>query len=194
MGEPELERRGAVARILRDRGDALVVTGLGSTTYDAYAAGDHPLSFYLWGAMGGAAVMGLGLANAQPKRAVLVLTGDGEMLMGLGSLATIAAAGPPNLAIAVIDNGRYAETGMQRTHTARGTDLAAVARGCGFRHADTVRTQAELEAAVPTLYRGEGPRFVCVKVAPVATPIELAPRDGPYLRSRFREALLGRFE
>src|ERR671922_1601093 len=113
----ELARRSAIARLLADRGDMLVVSGLGSTTYDCAAAGDHPLNFYLWGAMGSAVTVGLGLALAQPERRVLVLTGDGEMLMGLGALATVAVKSPENLAIVVIDNEHYGETGMQRSHT-----------------------------------------------------------------------------
>src|SRR5512146_749698 len=123
-----LERRAVVPAILKGRGDALVVTGLGSATFDAFAAGDHDLNFYLWGAMGGAAMAGLGLALAQPKRRVLVITGDGEMLMGIGSLATIAVAAPKNLAIAVIDNGHYGETGMQRAHTGLGVDITGMAK------------------------------------------------------------------
>jgi len=186
-----LERRAVTAQLLKARGDALVVTGLGSTTYDSFAAGDSPLTFYLWGAMGGAAMVGLGLALAQPKRRVAVLTGDGEMLMGLGSLATIGVRRPSNLAVVVIDNGLYAETGMQQTHTAHGADLAAVALACGFASAETVRTQAELDAFGRALYRAPGPVFAAIKVSPAPTKIELPPRDGPYLRSRFREALLG---
>ena len=124
-----LDRRAVAATLLRDPGDLLVVTGLGAPSYDAAAAGERPLNFYLWGAMGGAAMVGLGIALAQPARRVLVLTGDGEMLMGMGSLATIAAAGAPNLAIAVLDNARYGETGSQPSHTGLTTDLAAVAAG-----------------------------------------------------------------
>src|SRR5262245_56170716 len=119
----ELMRRATVARILADRGDMLVVTGLGSRTYDCAAAGDHPLDFYLWGAMGSAVTVGLGLALAQPKRRVLVITGDGEILMGLGALATAGAKKPDNLAVVVVDNERYGETGMQPTHTSAGVDL-----------------------------------------------------------------------
>ena len=142
-----LNRRDVVSNILRDRGDALIVTGLGSTTWDAAAAGDHPNNFYLWGGMGGAAMTALGLAQAQPKRRVIVLTGDGEMLMGLGSLATIGAAAPLNLAICVIDNQRYGETGMQETHTGHGVDLAAMATGAGFAETQTVLVEAkELKA------------------------------------------------
>jgi thiamine pyrophosphate-dependent acetolactate synthase large subunit-like protein len=186
-----LERRAVTRQLLRSRGDALVVTGLGSSTYDVFAAGDSPLTFYLWGAMGSAAMVGLGLANAQPGRRVVVVTGDGEMLMGLGALATIGVRRPANLAVVVIDNGLYAETGMQRTHTAHGVDLAAIARASGFAAADTVRSQVELDAFERALYAAPGPVFAAIKVAPEPTKIELAPRDGPYLRSRFREALLG---
>src|SRR5438477_13202111 len=126
--ENKLPRRAAIAQILAERQDTLVVTGLGSPTYDCAAVGDHPLNFYLWGAMGSAVTVGLGLALAQPLRRVLVVTGDGEMLMGLGAIATVAARKPVNLAIAVIDNERYGETGMQASHTAEGIDLAAIAR------------------------------------------------------------------
>ena len=187
----QLERRAVTRQLLRSRGDALVVTGLGSSTYDVFAAGDSPLNFYLWGAMGSAAMVGLGLANAQPGRRIVVVTGDGEMLMGLGALATIGVRRPANLAVVVIDNGLYAETGMQRTHTAHGVDLAGIARAAGFAAAETVRSAAELDALERALYAAPGPVFAAIKVAPEPTQIELAPRDGPYLRSRFREALLG---
>src|SRR3954468_24447433 len=107
MNTPTLARRDAVAALLEDRGDMLVVTGLGSPTYDVHAAGDHDGNYYLWGAMGGAALIGLGLAQARPDRSVLVITGDGEQLMGLGGLATIGIARPKNLVIAVLDNGHF---------------------------------------------------------------------------------------
>ena len=123
-----------VKKLLEKRGDLLVIAGLGSTAWDITAAGDHDLSFPTWGAMGQAAMMGLGLALAQPKRRVLVITGDGEMLMGLGALATIGVQKPANLTVVVIDNERYGETGMQATHTASGVDLAGVAKACGFKN------------------------------------------------------------
>jgi len=186
-----LDRRTVVADILAPRGDALVITGLGSPTYDVAAAGDHPLNFYLWGAMGGAAVMGLGLAYAQPRRRVLVITGDGEMLMGLGSLVTIGCERPKNLAIVVLDNGHYGETGMQRAHTGRGLDLAAVARSTLFRHAATVTTAAALGRWIPRLYRDDGPLLLNVKVGTAPVPAALPVRDGPQIRTRFRAALLG---
>ena len=145
MGE-RLSRREVVARLVEDRGKMLVVSGLGSATWDLAAAGDHAANFYLWGAMGGAAAMGLGLALAQPEAPVLVLTGDGEMLMGLGSLATLAAAAPANLTVVVLDNQRYGETGMQESHTALGTDLATVAVGTGFPEALRISDEAGLSA------------------------------------------------
>ena len=182
-----LDRRAVVAALLREPGDLLVVTGLGAPSYDAAAAGDRPLTFYLWGAMGGAAMVGLGLALAQPDRRVLVLTGDGEMLMGVGSLATIAMAGAPNLAVAVLDNGRYGETGAQLSHTGQGTDLAAVAAGCGWRSTATAATMAEVEALRPRL-RSE-PLFAVISISPAESPRALPPRDGAHLTDRFRRAL-----
>ena len=186
-----LERRDVVPAILKERGDALVVTGLGSATYDAFAAGDNPLNFYLWGAMGGAAMIGLGLALAQPKRRVLVLTGDGEMLMGLGSLATIAAERPKNLSIIVLDNQHYGETGMQPTHTGRGVDLPGMAKAAGFAAATTIYSAQQLKTWTPKLYRSPGPVFATVKVTTNPVPMALPLRDGTAIRHRFREALLG---
>lgn len=191
MTGDRLDRRAAVARILAARGDGLLVTGLGSTTWDAAAAGDDPRNFYLWGGMGGAAMVGLGLATAQPGLRVMVITGDGEMLMGLGSLATIAVAAPANFALVVIDNERYGETGMQDTHTAHGVDIAGIGAASGFAHARTVWTEAALEAAVPLICQAAGPVLVVIKVAAVRQPMVLPPRDGPLIRSRFRAAVLG---
>lgn len=182
-----LDRRAVTAALLRDPDELLVVVGLGAPVYDAAAAGERAFNFYLWGAMGGAAMIGLGLALAQPQRRVLVLTGDGEMLMGLGSLATIAAASPTNLAIAVLDNARYGETGGQQSHTARGADLAAVAAGCGWRVTATATTMQAVEELRLRL-RAEA-LFAVIKIAPDEPPRVLPPRDGAYLADRFRRAL-----
>jgi thiamine pyrophosphate-dependent acetolactate synthase large subunit-like protein len=186
-----LRRRELASALLADRGDLLVVAGLGSTAWDTTAAGDHPLNFPLWGAMGGAAALGLGLALAQPARRVLVITGDGELLMGLGSLATIAVQRPPNLALVVFDNERYGETGMQPTHTAHGVDLAAVAAACGFPTTGTLREQREVDAALPAIRTAPGPVFYVAKVRAEPLPFALPPKDGAYLKDRFRRALLG---
>ena len=185
------ERRAVMRALMKGRKDLLVVSGLGSTTYDLAAAGDDPRNFYLWGAMGSAALIGLGLALAQPKRRVLVVTGDGEMLMGLGSLATIGVQRPSNLAIAVIDNERYAETGLQETHTAHGCDLSAMAKAAGIGSVHTVRTEAELTTLVPLVRQAPGPIFATIKVTPDRPPFVLPSNDGVYIKHRFREALLG---
>jgi len=134
---PRADRREFVAKLLAATPDALVITGLGSAAYDVFAAGDRDRNFYLWGAMGGAAAMGLGLALAQPDQSVVVITGDGELLMGIGSLGTIAVKQPKNLTLVVLDNGHFGETGMQRSHTSLGTDLVAVAKGFGIATAFT---------------------------------------------------------
>jgi thiamine pyrophosphate-dependent acetolactate synthase large subunit-like protein len=189
--DPRLDRREAMRVLLDRRGDLLLVTGLGSTTWDAAAVGDDDRNFYLWGAMGAAAMVGLGLAIAQPSCRVLVVTGDGEMLMGLGALATIAVRRPKNLAVVVIDNERYAETGLQETHTAHGCDLAEVAAAVGFEAVHSVRTEAELAALVPLLHRGPGPLFATIKVTPDRPPFVLPSNDGVYIKNRFREVLLG---
>jgi thiamine pyrophosphate-dependent acetolactate synthase large subunit-like protein len=189
--KPSLDRRKIVAGILKNRGDALVVPGLGAPTWDAAAAGDHALTFYNWGGMGGAAMIGLGLALAQPRRRVLVITGDGELLMGLGSLATIAVQQPRNLAIVVLDNERYGETGMQETHTRFGVDLAGMAKMAGFRAAGTVYSTAQLKTWIPRLYRQAGPVFTAIKVTTQPAPMVLPAREGPAIKNRFREALLG---
>lgn len=187
-----LDRRFVARTLLKARGDALLVTGLGSTTWDAASVGDRDENFYLWGAMGGAAMVGLGLALAQPDRRVLVLTGDGEQLMGLGALATIGVQRPANLAVAVIDNERYGETGMQKTHTAYGVDLAAVARSCGFADAVTVRDEAGLTSARAMLMESSGPVLAAVKVRDDKAPLVLPSRDGPWIKNRFRRAVTGR--
>ena len=139
--------------------------------------------------MGGAAVMALGVAIAQPKRPVLVITGDGEQLMGLGALATIGAQQPKNLSIVVLDNGLYGETGAQRSHTSQGTNLAAVARACGIADASEMHKISELPALAARINARSGCLFTQVRVRPDDLPRILPPRDGVYLKNRFREAL-----
>ena len=188
---PVLKRRQVVKALLAERGELLVVSGLGSPTWDVAAAGDSPLNFYLWGAMGSAVTVGLGLALAKPERRVMVITGDGEMLMGLGGLATVAVQAPRNLAIVVLDNERYGETGMQPTHTAHGVDLAAIAAAAGFPVTRTVGDKAGLGEAVRLARSAPGPVLIAVKVAAAEEPLVLPIRDGVELKNRFRQALLG---
>ena len=184
------DRRAAVARLLEGRQDLLVVSGLGSPTYDVAAAGDHPRNFYRWGAMGGAAMVGLGLSLAQPRVPVLVVTGDGELLMGLGGLATIAAQNPSNLAVAVLDNERYGETGGQKSHTAYRTNLAAVARGCGLDDSRDIASADDLRSFAERIHRlGESSAVGVIKVSQHESPRVLPARDGGFLKDRLMKSL-----
>lgn len=187
--KPRVDRRVFVARLLSAVPDALVVTGLGSAAYDVFAAGDRALNYYLWGAMGGAAAMGLGLALAQPTRSVVVVTGDGEQLMGIGSLATIAARQPRNLSIVVLDNGHFGETGMQRSHSSLGTDLVAVARGFGIADAFAVDGLEQCDGIARRVLARDGVSFAQVFIEANEPARALPPRDGPFVKNRFRSAL-----
>ena len=184
-----IDRRDAVAELLSGRGDLLLVSGLGSPTYDAFAAGDDDRNFYLWGAMGAAAMVGLGVALAQPKRPVLVLTGDGEMLMGLGAFATIEQHQPANLSIVILDNEHYAETGQQKTATGQGADLAQIAKGCGIGATEVITDASAIAELRAAIHAQSGPLVAVVKIDPAsagrATPI----RDGVALKNRFRAAI-----
>ncbi len=185
-----LERRAAMATLLAGRGDdLLVVPGLGSTTWDLFAAGDDDRNFYLWGAMGAAAMIGLGLALAQPQRRVAVITGDGEMLMGLGSLATIGIQRPGNLAIIVFDNGVYGETGMQPSHTQSGVDLLTVAAACGIATCLDVRAEAGLHDLAARLKDLRETLFARVLIEASEPPRVLPERDGTVLKNRFRASI-----
>ena len=186
-------RRRDVAKRLSEgfSNNVLVVTGLGSTNWDFTAAGDRDLTFPLWGAMGGAVPIGLGLALAKPEYRIVVATGDGEMLMGLGSLATVAGKSPKNMAIVVFDNEHYGETGMQASATAHKTNIEAIANGCGISVTGTVRNDEELNSAIPQILKEPGPSVFVIKVRAETLNFVLPPKDGSYLKDRFRRALLG---
>jgi thiamine pyrophosphate-dependent acetolactate synthase large subunit-like protein len=185
-----LERRSVVSALLRDRKDAIVVGGLGASTYDIAAAGDHDRNFYLWGAMGGAVMIGLGVALAQPELPVVVITGDGEMLMGMGSLATVGLQQPKNFSIIVLDNEVYGETGGQASHTGANTDLVGVAKSCGIKDARGLATMAEIEAFAAAMQNvSAGPRFASIKIDSANLERVLANRDGTFIVNRIRGAL-----
>ncbi len=188
-GDNRLDRRKVVATLMQDRGELLVVTGLGSAAYDVMSTGDDARNFYLWGAMGGAAMIGLGLALARPDARVAVITGDGEQLMGMGALATIGAAAPANLTLVVLDNQRYGETGMQSSHTDRGISLAGIARACGFVWAADLTDMDAVETLRERLHTGHGPSLASVQIAPDSPERVLPPRDGVELKNRFRRQL-----
>ncbi|MDE2377805.1 thiamine pyrophosphate-dependent enzyme [Bradyrhizobium sp.] len=182
-----LDRRQVVATLLANRKDVVAIGGLGASTNDITAAGDHPRNFYLWGGMGGAAMIGLGLALAQPKLPVLVVTGDGEMLMGMGAFATIGLQKPANLSIVVLDNECYGETGGQTSHTSVTADLVGVAKACGIADSRAISTMAEVEAFAKSVQDlSAGPRFANVKIDNAELKRILPTRDGAYVVNRLR--------
>ncbi len=185
-----LDRRRVVDSLLADRKGAFAVGGLGASTYDIAASGDHDRNFYLWGAMGGAVMIGLGIALAQPELPVVVITGDGEMLMGIGSLATVGLQKPANLTIVVLDNEVYGETGGQASHTAATVDLVGVARSCGIADVRSMTTMAEIEAYAKTIQDvSSGPRFANIKIDSANLDRVLSSRDGQFTVTRMRRSL-----
>ncbi|MDF1790537.1 MAG: thiamine pyrophosphate-dependent enzyme [Thalassobaculaceae bacterium] len=184
-----LDRRAVTAELLKDRGDLLVVTGLGSPSYDVMAAGDDDRNFYLWAAMGSAATVGFGLAMTQRTRPVLVLTGDGEMLMGLGALASIGQVLPPNLTVAVLDNGHYGETGMQQSHAGRGIELSRMAAAANFPWATIVDDMGGVADLRQRIHTMSGTGFAAIKIDVGEVTRVLPPRDGVHVKNRFRKAL-----
>ena len=185
-----LDRRQVVATLLADRKGAVAIGGLGASTYDIAAAGDHDRNLYLWGAMGGAVMIGLGLALAQPELPVVVITGDGEMLMGMGSLATVGLQQPKNLTIVVLDNESYGETGGQPSHTAAAADLVGIARACGISDSRALTTQLELKTFAKSLHEvSAGPRFANVKIDAANLERVLSNRDGRFILTRLRGSL-----
>ena len=184
-----IERRAFVKELIGLCPEALVVGGLGSSTYDMFAAGDRDQNFYLWGAMGGAAAIGLGLALAQPNKSVLVITGDGEQLMGMGALATINAQQPKNLTIVVLDNGHFGETDMQHSHSSLGTDLTAVAQACGISTAYKIKDGSDIKQIQQNVLARAGVAFAQVYVKADDLPRALPSRDGVYIKNRFRQTL-----
>ena len=185
-----LERAEAVPALIGRHEDFLIIAGLGGTASDVGAvAGDAAHVYSLAGAMGAAAMMGLGLALARPDKRVLVVTGDGELLMNVGALATIAVADPANLAILCVDNGHYGETGWQKSHTSLGVDLEKIAIGCGIKHTCTVAGTSDIAGGARLLREANGASFVCLRVKPTEPPAFRRNFDASLQRDRFRAAL-----
>lgn len=185
-----VDRRAFVADLMaRVPAETLVVTGLGSPSYDVFACGHRSRSYHLWGAMGGAVPVALGLALAQPDVPVLVVTGDGEQLMGIGALATVAVRAPANLTIVVLDNGHFGETGMQRSHSSLGTDLTAVAAGFGIASTRQVVDLGGAADVAEMVASGARTSFVQVLIDTGEPPRALPPRDGVANKNAFRAAL-----
>jgi thiamine pyrophosphate-dependent acetolactate synthase large subunit-like protein len=188
-----LERRNVVAALLADIGDELIVCGLGSPVSDVMAVGDRPLNFYLLGAMGLATSVGLGLALAQPDRNVIVLTGDAELMMNAGALATIGVRKPKNLSVIVLDNERFGETGEQVSHTSAGIDIAGIAKASGFARTETLRDMAQIDDAKRSITASTGPYLAVIKIKAERSPVVMPPKSGVVLKSRFRQALIGQY-
>lgn len=185
----KLQRRAFVSQLMKHRGDALVVPGLGSATWDLFAAGDQPENLYSWGGMGLAVPTALGLAMAQPKRRVLALTGDGEMMMGIGSLAVVSDQAPKNLAILVLDNERFSETGRQRGLTGGRVDLTKVAEGFGIGKTANVSEHGQIDDLAELLFDTPGPVFAVAKIALSEDPWRLPEKDGAAIGRRFKISL-----
>jgi phosphonopyruvate decarboxylase len=184
-----IDRREFVSTLLSQTPESLVVSGLGSAAYDVFASGDRHSNYYLWGAMGGSTSLGLGLALAQPEKSVLVITGDGEQLMGIGSLGTIATKQPKNLTIVVLDNGHFGETGMQKSHSSLGTDLVAISKGFGIKDSESISSIDECKKVVQRIKAKSGTAFFQVFIDLNEPERALPPRDGPFIKNRFRAAL-----
>jgi thiamine pyrophosphate-dependent acetolactate synthase large subunit-like protein len=185
----KLQRRSFVADLLARRGKTLIVPGLGSPTWDCFAAGDSPEYLYSWGGMGLAVPTALGLALAQPGRRVVAITGDGEVMMGLGSLAVVGDQAPKNLAVLVLDNEKFGETGRQRGLTSGRTDITAMAKACGFRETMTVTEQGAAPELARFLFTEPGPVLGLAKIAVTEDPWALPEKDGATIAHRFRAAL-----
>ncbi|MCY3981173.1 MAG: thiamine pyrophosphate-dependent enzyme [Alphaproteobacteria bacterium] len=187
-----LDRREAVPALVGDPQDWLIVAGLAGTARDTAALCEPEANYFACaGVMGGAVAMGLGLALARPDRSVLVLTGDGELLMNVGSLATVAILNPPNLSIVCVDNGHYGETGYQKSHTSLGVDLAVMASGAGIPAVRSVSGPDEIEVAGRLLREANGVSFVLLKVTPDAGPPAIRRSlDAALAKDRFRAATL----
>ncbi|MWL91502.1 thiamine pyrophosphate-dependent enzyme [Cupriavidus sp. SW-Y-13] len=184
-----IDRRKFVAELLKQFPEALVVSGLGSPSYDVFAAGDRASNFYLWGAMGGSTSLALGLAVAQPEKTVIAITGDGEQLMGIGSLATAAAQRLNNLSVVILDNGHFGETGMQQSHTSLGTNLSQVAKAVGVPKTLEISDIEELDSLVGEIRKADGMTVAQVYISTEEPQRALPSRDGVYVKNRFREHL-----
>ena len=186
-----MQRRTVVAALLENRpADMVVVSSLGNPTWDVASVGDNALNFNFIGAMGQAGPFALGLAMATPEKRIVLFVGDGELLMSLGVLATIANQAPANLAVVALDNESYVETGSQPSATAGPTDLEAVARACGFGHTRAVVDETPLDDIRVMVWEGEGPLFVNIKIVAEALPLVFPYSfDGAMAMNRFRGAV-----
>jgi len=193
MTEFTLDRRDVMPKLFPEPDRVLMVAGLAGAARDvaAYTA-EAPNLIALGGAMGAAVSMGLGVALSAPGQEVAAITGDGELLMNIGALATVASMMPDNLSIVCIDNGCHGETGGQLGHTARRTNLALMAQGAGMPSILTVDTAQQLDDAARFLAEAPAPRFLWVRVMQGPPADYKRNWDLAACRLRFRTAYLSR--
>jgi len=184
-----LDRNKAVPALIGNPDDFLIVAGLAGPAKDIGHMTDK--AFLFGGAMGGAVTAGLGLALAQPDKRVICVTGDGDLLMSLGSLATVGVMKPSNFSVVCVDNGLYQETGGQQSHTGHGIDLAQVASGCGFTVTRDISEESEIEEASGLLRQSNGPTFVLLRVDSTPSPKGVRNLQASETKTAFREHLLG---
>lgn len=189
-GPASLDRRELLPALFPDPDRYLFVSGLAGASRDAAAlTGDGANLFSMAGAMGAAVPIGIGMALSAPDRQVLVVTGDGELLMGLGSLVTLASSAPANLTVICQDNAMHGETGGQRGHTGRGADIETMARGAGLASALTISAAEEIAAAQAFLVEAPGPRLLIARVLPTPPADYRRDMDLAACRVRFRDRM-----
>ena len=186
-----MNRFDLTSRLVKKLKDEAVIGGIGNTNFDLWAAGQRPENFYMLGSMGLAVPIGLGVALAQPLRRTFVLEGDGSLLMQLGALGTVAATAPRNLALIVFDNGMYHITGKQKTLTAAGVDLVAMARGAGLERSEWAKDEAHFESLVERALAADGPWLIGARID-AEKPAGVTERDPTRIRQRFMDALAGK--
>lgn len=186
-----IDSREAMGYLAGKLTEELVVASLGFVKYELFAAKDRPEHFYLWNAMGMAPSIALGMATAAPERRVIALDSDGSLLMNLNTLPTEGWRAPRNLVHVVFDNRVHYLTGQQPTATSGPADLARIAEGAGFPHAERVETLAAFRSALDRAFVEEGPWFIHALVE--QQPRTARPPTSPtFLRHRFMDAVVGR--
>ena len=186
-----MNRFDLTCRLVKKLKHEAVIGGIGNTNFDLWASGQRPENFYMLGSMGLAIPIGLGVALAQPQRRTFVLEGDGSLLMQLGSLGTVAATAPKNLAIVIFDNAMYHITGKQKTLTASTVDLVAMAKGAGLAQSDWAKDEAHFEALVERALKEPGPWLIGARIDG-EKPAGVTERDPAKIRQRFMDGIAKR--
>ena len=187
-----LDRKKAIPILLGDTDRFLIISGLAGPAKDiGFLTKESSNTFLFGGAMGGALPTSLGLALARPKDTIVCVSGDGDVLMSMGSLATIATMKPKNLIIICVDNSLYLETGGQKSHTGLGVDLDVVAQGCGFITTKTITNEDELlQGATLVNNNFNGPTFILLKVNQSSPPKYSRNWNASQAKIKFRQNLL----